>query len=148
MEAYFFARWLGGDLPSEGEWDKAAFGDPKRPGAEASDPFNSQHLWDEGGKDSTKIALRLEEPLPVGKATADRSRFGCRDMFGNGLEWTRELVAGRSAWPVDSPAEDLRFILRGQSFKDINPCRKELGRFPRREMAGLDRNWPLASFRG
>lgn len=82
QEANLFAAWLGGVLPSVDEWDHAA----GRYLPNAGDgPF-------EGPFESGTIAIERDGlgPLPIGTATRDQSKFsGCRDMAGNGLEWTR-----------------------------------------------------------
>ena len=82
QEAHRCAEWLGGALPSVEQWDKAA-------GRFESDrgvgPFESPFAAGE-------IAIGREKlgPLPVGSAVKDVCKFsGCRDMAGNGLEWTR-----------------------------------------------------------
>lgn len=109
-EAVHFARWLGGDrghLPTRRQWNAAAgyydwtndrfqqrprdwiFWDrwqwPKGPflgelpfvqGEIAADPAP----FDED---------RPSSPLPVGTAARDVSPYGCRDMGGNVVEWTR-----------------------------------------------------------
>jgi len=51
----------------------------------------------------------LKAPLRIGDAKADISPYGCRDMFGNGFEWTRHEPGDRSV------------KLRGQTFKAETP---------------------------
>jgi formylglycine-generating enzyme required for sulfatase activity len=114
-DAHRFARWLGGKLPSTQQWDKAAgrFEDNPLPG-----PYDPN--WDPAkDKDRTQIALnRPQGPLPVGTASKDRSPFGCRDMAGNGFEWTRNLAAP-AGQEVPSPGvnEETRVLLRGQTYQ-------------------------------
>ena len=56
------------------------------------------------------IGRGKEGPLPVGAATKDLSRFGCRDMAGNGMEWTRPRENDPSM-----------VYLRGHKFYDLRP---------------------------
>ena len=74
--------------------------------------------------------------MEVGAATADRSPFGCRDMFGNGKEWTRSLYAesGKEV-PAEHDSTTL-VVLRGRSYMEKEPLsyeelmRKGLGKEP------------------
>jgi serine/threonine protein kinase/formylglycine-generating enzyme required for sulfatase activity len=110
------ARWLGGQLPSEKEWDVAAGRWEKDAG---EGPFESP--WKEG-----EIAVKRSEkgPLPVGTAVQDRSKFsGCSDLAGNGFEWTRSYTFNfGDPGELTGPGQDLsrlnslKFILRGQSY--------------------------------
>jgi serine/threonine protein kinase len=114
-DAYRFARWLDGDLPKSGQWDKAAgaFEQPPRPG-----PFEGE--WDE--KDNTKIGVHRAGlgPLPVGTATQDISPFGCRDMSGNGWEWTRSMIGDRQV-PYAKAGMFDRVYLRARNHYDRKP---------------------------
>jgi serine/threonine protein kinase len=89
MEAQAFAEWLGGPgqgfLPTCGQWDQAAGKSEKD---RALYPFRGK--FDPNDRTGTAIAVGyLEAPRPVGTARLDRSPYGCRDMCGNGWEWTR-----------------------------------------------------------
>ncbi len=120
VEAHRFAAWLGGLLPSVEQWDHAAGRDEKEPG---EGPFLTP--WQEG---EIAVGRGDQGPMAVGKAGKDRSRLGCNDMAGNGLEWTR-------TWQDDLPGEfvgDLgrvplqaRAVLRGRSYADVEPLRFE-----------------------
>jgi hypothetical protein len=92
-EAQAFATWLvpakGGftaNLPTPLQWDKAA-GALDTASPDEFDPRGPFLKHAETEPDA--IAIHRDEPLPVGTAKADLSRHGCRDMAGNGLEWTR-----------------------------------------------------------
>jgi eukaryotic-like serine/threonine-protein kinase len=117
-EAHAFASWLGGRLPSSRQWDKAAGLAPEdHPGRVG--PFEGE--WDPS--DPGRIAVDREEegPLPVGRASRDVGPFGCRDMAGNGLEWTRDLLlpTGQTIPPADERAA--RIILRGRRYSEPSP---------------------------
>ncbi len=118
-DALNFARWLGGNLPTVQQWDKAAgrFENDKREG-----PF--QGTWDE--KANRKIGVRRgkDGPLPIGAAEHDESTFGCRDMSGNGREWTRNVAGpGDRMIPLENPSEDDKVILRSRSYAAPTPLR-------------------------
>ena len=70
-EATAYATWKGARLPSEAEWDRAAYG--ASPSTEGN--FDFQH-WD---------------PVPVGMYAPNG--FGLYDTIGNGWEWTSTIFA-------------------------------------------------------
>jgi serine/threonine protein kinase len=111
-----FAGWLGGRLPSTAQWDKAA-GLHDHPD-EVEGPFDSR--WTPGDSMGIAVGRAAEGPLPVGSAPYDVSQpFGCRDMAGNGLEWTRDLTSGRQVPLAEYDGEMV--ILRGQSYEESQP---------------------------
>jgi serine/threonine protein kinase len=127
VEAAKFARWLSGALPSVDEWDEAAgrYADandatgpdergPFRQPLDPNTPVNEQIAVDRG-------ALG---PLPVGTAAADVSTpYGCRDMAGNGSEWTSTPRDAAERFSPDAPDERLSIILRGRSYMHPDPLR-------------------------
>jgi Protein kinase domain/Sulfatase-modifying factor enzyme 1 len=92
-QAEEFAQWLGGSLPSPEQWDAAAglySASAKKSGAVG--PFRGD--WT--GSPRPKIAV---DPggagtSPVGERDDDVSPFLCRDMAGNGAEWTSQVTSG------------------------------------------------------
>jgi serine/threonine protein kinase len=128
-EAHAFALWMGGRLPSARQWDKAAGVEVQ---AETGLPGPYRIPWDESSKTEIAVNRTLDGPLPAGAATADISPLGCRDMAGNGYEWTRSLIAPRSGYvPREFP--DLQgekenrdmVLLRGQSYANEEPLSYE-----------------------
>jgi serine/threonine protein kinase len=123
IEAHRFADWLGGDLPTARQWDKAGgrFDEEVGPYLGKSEDLTP-------GKD---IALKSEDakpedvkPLPVGTAVRDVSIFGCRDMAGNGREWTRTVSPQENRERlVDFTKLDPRqeVFLRGESYRALAP---------------------------
>jgi formylglycine-generating enzyme required for sulfatase activity len=67
-EASAFARWEGKSLPTEAEWQRAAYGN-----AVVAESDAAPATWD---------------PMPVNHEETSRSPFGARGMIANGWEWT------------------------------------------------------------
>jgi gamma-glutamyl hercynylcysteine S-oxide synthase len=81
-EAEAYARWAGKSLPTEAEWQRAAYGtvdEHTRPYPWGSEAPNAKlgnfdfHRWD---------------PAPVNAFPEGQSAFGVYDLLGNGWEWT------------------------------------------------------------
>ncbi|HJT77146.1 MAG TPA: SUMF1/EgtB/PvdO family nonheme iron enzyme, partial [Gemmataceae bacterium] len=120
-EAYRFAHdWLGGELPNVEQWAKAAGLHDHKAGQEG--PY--QGHWT--GKGSLHIAVgKLDAPLPLPSTTDDVGPYGCRDMAGDGNEWTS--TATRQTHPVavtDLVKGDL-VQLRGWSYHMPTPLSYE-----------------------
>ncbi len=96
-EAREAARWLGGDLPSSQQLDLAL---EREPGAQ------------EG-----RIAVnrRTEGPAEVGSFSDDISKYGVRDLLGNGWEWT-------STEQMTEDGKSKVVILRGQRYNASRPA--------------------------
>jgi iron(II)-dependent oxidoreductase len=95
FEAEAFARWSGGRLPTEMEWEKACAWDPVT-GARRTWPWGSAPPTDElanlGG-----AGLR---PAPVGAYPDGASAYGAEQMIGDVWEWTSSDFA---PWPGFTP---------------------------------------------
>lgn len=129
-DAWRFARWLHGDLPSIDQWDKAsgAFEEVRGEG-----PYNLK------AADETPIAVNRGDEGPIemaepGKAIKDMSSLGPRYMAGNGLEWTRDVSYDVAAKQVplsqydkdylkNKPNTLARVILRGRNYMQDEPFR-------------------------
>jgi hypothetical protein len=108
-EAHCFARWLGGNLPAASQWDKAS---GRLDGAKA--PFRDPDAPLAQG--DVAVHRPAEGPMPVGTAPRDVSPYGCRDMAGNGKEWTRSMEDGGNLVPVPDPTEIMLVITRGREY--------------------------------
>ena len=85
-EAAAFAKWQGKALPTEEEWQRAAYG-----GGDAGRLYpwgNSAPQSDSGNFDFMRW-----NPAPVNAHPQGESAFGVQDMLGNGWEWTSSKFA-------------------------------------------------------
>jgi hypothetical protein len=109
-EAYNFAVWLGGHLPTSEQWDKAA-GRYRR--LRPKGPYQGPH-----------VAIGLERPCRVDapEDADDESVYHCRGMAGNGFEWTRNGRNGEMV-PLRAPGGllDAPIILRAWNFEFGQP---------------------------
>jgi gamma-glutamyl hercynylcysteine S-oxide synthase len=91
FEAQAFAAWVGGRLPTEAEWEKAAAHDPA---TDLSRP------WPWGFTPPTPAHANLNRrrfgPAPVGSFPSGASAYGVEQLLGDCYEWT---VSGFSAYP-------------------------------------------------
>jgi hypothetical protein len=113
-QAHACAQWLGGRLPTVAQWDKAAGQRDHDPGA--AGPFLG--AWT--GGDASEIAVG-GRPQATGHAARDISPLGCRDMAGNGLEWTRNIALSSKTVPLEAPGQLDGVTLRGRSYREQQP---------------------------
>lgn len=143
-EAYFFAEWLGGKLPTQQQWFKGAGAslDTTMPNEEKTGPF-------EGSADDTSglgVGLGKTGPLPVGTAPRAVSRYGIRDMCGNGFEWLRNIQNTTSQMVLLKGVKtEAQVLLLGQDYCEKDPLTFRGMRDPNAEK--YLNNSPKVSFR-
>ncbi len=110
-QAQAYAKWVGGRLPTEAEWEKTCRGTDGR-----------TYPW--GNQDPTVDLLNYRETggqftsNTVGSYPKGASPYGALDMAGNVWEWTSSAYKEYPYDPKDGregPNADLR-VLRGGSF--------------------------------
>ncbi len=99
------------------QWDKAAGRYDNR---EGSGPFREP--WDPEDPRQIAVGRAQRGPMEVGTATHDISQpFGCRDMAGNGREWTRTAKQAEVTLPLKHRDEFVTVVLRGRSYASPKP---------------------------
>jgi gamma-glutamyl hercynylcysteine S-oxide synthase len=86
-EATDYASWRGWHLPTEAEFQRAAYGTPE--GLERQHPWGSAAAARAHGV----FDFASWDPQPAGSHPAGRSAWGIDDLVGNGWEWTRTIFA-------------------------------------------------------
>jgi len=131
-EASAYARFVGGALPSEAQFHRAAFGTPQ--GLERAYP------WGDTPPDLTRGNFDFHhwDPVPVGSYPAGNSAFGLQDSVGNGWEWTSTPFAPYPGFEPSSfyPGYSADFF-DGQHFITIGASPRTAACMVRRSF----RNW-------
>jgi iron(II)-dependent oxidoreductase len=81
-EAKAYARWAEKSLPTEAEWQRAAYGTAQ--GTERIYPWGTEEPAEQFGN----FDFSRWSPAPVNAFPQGQSAFGVHGMLGNGWEWT------------------------------------------------------------
>jgi len=110
-EASAYARWRGARLPSEGEFQRAAYGAPS--GDDRPYPWGRAAPSAEHGV----FDFSSWDPQPSGTHEAGRSAWGLDDLVGNGWEWTSTIFAPFDGFaPIPSYPEYSADFFDGEHF--------------------------------
>ena len=110
-EASAFARWRGRRLPTEAEYQRAAYGTAS--GEERRFP------WGDAAPDATRGIFDFEswDPGPAGSRAAGASAWAIHDLAGNGWEWTSSVFTPFDGFtPIPSYPEYSAEFFDGEHF--------------------------------
>lgn len=110
-EAAAFARWRGARLPTEAEFQRAAFGRP--------DGTEQPYTWGTASPSPARGVFDFSswDPQPSGSHPDGRSAWGVDDLVGNGWEWTSTPFAPFPGFePIPSYPEYSADFFDGQHF--------------------------------
>lgn len=110
-QASTYAQWVGGNLPTEAQWEKAARSTDGR-----------AFPWGSKGPDEQHLNFNSSQgPVVVGSYPAGASPYGALDMAGNVEEWVADWYAPDvyTQEPRDNPTgpdKGIFRVVRGGSF--------------------------------
>ncbi|MBX3047513.1 MAG: SUMF1/EgtB/PvdO family nonheme iron enzyme [Anaerolineales bacterium] len=105
-----FCAWVGGRLPTELEWEKAARGDQGR-----------LYAWGEANPELNayvNINNIHDGTVPVGYYPESASQYGVLDMGGNVREWVFDWYSEDGSDALSGPETGEAKVLRGASWFD------------------------------
>jgi formylglycine-generating enzyme required for sulfatase activity len=125
-EAAAFARWRGARLPTEAEFQRAAYGTPDsqepaspKLGTGSTSESGRRHPWGDAAPSTQHGVFDFSswDPEPAGSHPAGRSAWGVDDLVGNGWEWTSTPFAPFAGFkPMPSYPEYSADFFDGEHF--------------------------------
>ncbi len=121
-DARTFCEWIGGRLPSEAEWEKAAHGPTQNSGDTQAYPWGNE--WDPQKANADRSDAG--EAMPVGSySPSGDSPYSISDMAGNVWEWVMDWYDPdyydySPASNPPGPESGTYRVLRGGSFSESN----------------------------
>jgi formylglycine-generating enzyme required for sulfatase activity len=133
-EARAFCRFMGKDLPTTEQWEKAVRGALVLPGGEPNPEPRRNVPW---GRWESPAPARLADTgdklssaaAPVGTFPGDASPYGVLDLAGNVMEWTRSPSATRSYWIARGAGWEAATSAELVDYMAIHNARPEGARF-------------------
>jgi iron(II)-dependent oxidoreductase len=113
-EAEAYAKWAGGRLPTEFEWEVAALGERASDGTLSS--IKRRYPWGDAPAGHLKANLDgyALGPVDVAAFPHGDSSFGCRQMLGNVWEWCADTFEPYPGFKPDA-YEDYSQVLFGDT---------------------------------
>ncbi len=109
-EASAYANWAGKALPTEAQWQRAAYGGAR--------DFEKPYPWgfDNPAMEHGYFTSRRWDPFPVSSFPRNQSTYGVAGLIANGWEWTCTLL--EAAPGLSTPFSDgTRYVLKGGSHR-------------------------------
>lgn len=92
VEARAYCRYLGKELPTDMQWEKAMRGGVTLPSGPNPHPRRNYPWGLTNGEDRACLQDTCDEPAVAGSRPGDRSPYGVLDLAGNVQEWTSTVA--------------------------------------------------------
>lgn len=120
LDAAAYCRFLGKELPSSAQWQKALRGGLRLADGSAN-PWPRRNLPWGGATGAAHIGKPTAGPVPVGSTPGDVSPYGVLDLAGNVQEWTSTPEPTSDVAALAVPAPQRIRISRGGNWYDTTP---------------------------